>query len=191
MILPIYLYGHSVLRKIGENITPNYPELKKLIADMFDTMYAAKGVGLAAPQVGHAINLFIVDASPYVDDEDDEMSSEEKKALKTFKKVFINTEILEESGTEWKFNEGCLSIPKLREDIVRKPTIKIKYLDEYFKEHTETFVGIAARIIQHEYDHTQGVLFTDKISAFRKKIITKKLSDISKGLVIPNYKYKL
>lgn len=188
MILPIYLYGHPVLRKKGENITPDYPELKKVISDMFDTMYAAKGVGLAAPQVGLSINLFIVDATPFAEDED--ISKEEQEFLSTFKKVFINAKIESEDGKEWAFNEGCLSIPYIREDVIRKPVITITYQDENFQQHTETFSGIAARIIQHEYDHVQGVLFIDRISAFRKKMIAGKLKDIEQGIIVPKYKYK-
>ncbi|GAB4453302.1 MAG: peptide deformylase [Bacteroidia bacterium] len=188
MILPIYLYGHPVLRKRGENITPDYPELKKIISDMYDTMYAAKGVGLAAPQVGLSINLFIVDATPFAEDED--ISKEEQEFLSTFKKVFINAKIESEEGKEWAFNEGCLSIPYIREDVIRKPIITITYQDENFQQHTEIFSGIAARIIQHEYDHVQGILFIDRISAFRKKMIAGKLKDIEQGIVVPKYKYK-
>ncbi len=191
MILPIYLYGNPILRKKGKDISPDYPQLKELINNMFDTMYAAKGVGLAAQQIGLDINLFIVDATPFAEDEEEEISEEEKKQLKTFKKVFINAKIESEEGEEWKFNEGCLSIPYIREDVLRKPIIKISYFDENFQLHNETLDGIAARIIQHEYDHTQGILFVDKISAFRKKMIANKLKDIEKGLVVPKYKYKL
>lgn len=192
MILPIYLYGHPVLRKKGEDITSEYPNLKELINDMFETMYAAKGVGLAAPQVGLSINLFIVDASPFAeDDEDDELTADERKQLENFKKVFINARIESEGGEPWKFNEGCLSIPYIREDVLRKPIIKISYLDENFQSHTDVFDGIVARIIQHEYDHTQGILFVDRISTFRKKMIANKLKDIEKGIVVPKYKYKL
>ena len=192
MILPIYLYGHPVLRTKGKNISKNYPQLQQLIKDMFDTMYAAHGVGLAAPQVGHSINLFIVDASPFAEDEDDKnITPEERKQLSAYKKVFINTQIEKEEGEEWSFNEGCLSLPYIREDVLRKPTITISYLDENFQPHTETVQGIAARIIQHEYDHTQGILFVDRISSFRRKMIAGKLKDIEKGLVVPKYKYKL
>lgn len=195
MILPIYLYGNPVLRKKGQDISPDYPNLNKLIHNMFDTMYAAKGVGLAAPQIGLNINLFIVDATPYADTDDDDdeyaLTPQEREQIKNFKKVFINARIEQEEGKEWKFNEGCLSIPYIREDVLRKFTIKLSYLDENFIPHTEVFDGIIARIIQHEYDHTQGVLFVDRISAFRKKMIANKLKDIEKGLVIPKYKYKL
>lgn len=192
MILPIYLYGNPVLRNKSKDISEDYPHLYQLIHDMFETMYAAKGVGLAAPQVGLNINLFIVDASPFAEDgEEENMSEEEIKKLSSFKKVFINAKIEKEEGNEWKFNEGCLSIPGIREDVMRKPIVTISYLDENFVPHTETFDGIAARIIQHEYDHTQGILFIDKISSFRKKMIAKKLKDIESGLIIPKYKFKL
>src|ERR1043166_7474259 len=143
MILPVVAYGDPVLRKVGAEIDKNYPDLQKLIADMFDTMANAKGVGLAAPQVGKSIRLFIVDGSPFAEDN-------EHPELKEFKKVFINARILEGKGGGWKYNEGCLSIPKIREDVQRKPTIRIKYLDENFVEHEETFTGIPARIIEHE-----------------------------------------
>lgn len=193
MILPIYLYGNPVLRNKGKDISSDYPNLKQLISDMFETMYAAKGVGLAAPQIGLNINLFIVDASPFAEDDedDDTMSDAEREKLSAFKKVFINARIEREEGDEWKFNEGCLSIPGIREDVMRKPIITISYMDENFVPHTETFDGIAARIIQHEYDHTQGILFVDKISSFRKKMIAKKLKDIENGLITPKYKFKL
>lgn len=192
MILPIYLYDHPVLREKGKDITKDYPQLNEIISNMFETMYAAKGVGLAAPQVGLNINLFIVDASPFSEDDDDEeLTKEERTQLQLFKKVFINAKIEKEEGELWKFNEGCLSIPKIREDILRKPIITVSYLDENFNKHTDTLDGIVARIIQHEYDHTQGILFIDKISSFRKKMIANKLNDIKKGLIIPKYKYKL
>jgi peptide deformylase len=192
MILPINLYGNPVLRKKGIDISQDYPNLSDLINNMFETMYAAKGVGLAAPQIGLNINLFVIDASPFADDDDDELTAQEKKELiKYSKKVFINTRIENEEGEEWKFNEGCLSIPYIREDVLRKPIITISYLDENFQPHKETISGIPARIIQHEYDHTQGILFVDRISSFRKKMIAKKLKEIEEGLVIPKYKYKL
>src|ERR1051326_6808560 len=164
MILPITAYGDAVLRKTAADIDRNYPELQKLISDMFDTMANAKGVGLAAPQVGRSIRLFVVDASAFAEDN-------EHPELKDFKKVFINAKILEEKGDEWKYNEGCLSIPKIREDVFRKPTIRIKYLDENFSEHEETFTGIPARIIEHEYDHIEGKLFIDRISPLRRTLL--------------------
>lgn len=197
MVLPIVVYGDPVLRKVAEDIDENYPDLEKLIKDMFDTMYGASGVGLAAPQVGKAIRLFIVDTEPFVTDEDDEdydedeFSPEERKQLKAFKRVFINARIISEEGEPWKFREGCLSIPKIREEVLRKDTITIEYYDEKFKKHTETFDGLIARVIQHEYDHIQGVLFTDKISPFIRKLISGKLSDISKGKISADYKIKV
>ena len=147
-------------------------------------MYHARGVGLAAPQIGLDIRLFIVDASPFDDDEDD------KPELKNFKKVFINAYIIDESGKEWPFNEGCLSIPEIREDVNRLSNIKIKYQDENFVEYTEDYKGILARIIQHEYDHIEGKLFVDKISPIKKRLIAKKLEAITRGMVKPDYKMK-
>jgi len=196
MILPIVLYGDPVLRKVGEQIDKNYEGLTQLIKDMFDTMYQAKGVGLAAPQVGKAIRLFIVDTEPFSepledDEEDEEFTPEQRKELKVFKKVFINPRILEEEGTEWKFNEGCLSIPRIREDVSRKPNIVMEYYDEHFKKHTESYDGVIARVIQHEYDHIEGKLFTDKISPFKRKMISGKLNDIASGKVHADYKIKV
>ncbi|MAP80700.1 MAG: peptide deformylase [Aequorivita sp.] len=188
MILPIVAYGDPVLRKETKEITKDYPNLDKVIENMFETMYAAHGIGLAAPQVNLPIRLFIVDATPFEDDED--LSEEERKFLSTFKKVFINPQIIEESGDEWAFNEGCLSIPDVREDVFRQPNIVIKYQDENFKEHTDSFDGIVARIIQHEYDHIEGVLFTDKLSPLKKRLIKSKLTNISKGKVNIDYRMK-
>lgn len=184
MILPIIAYGDPVLRKMGEDITKDYPHLDDLIADMFETMYHARGVGLAAPQVGLPIRLFIVDASPFDDDEDDQPE------IKNFKRVFINARILEESGREWPFAEGCLSIPEVREDVSRKANVKISYYDEQFNHHEEEYTGVLARVIQHEYDHIEGKLFIDKISPIKKRLIAKKLDAITKGLVRPGYKMK-
>lgn len=194
MVLPIVVYGDPVLRKVCEDITPDYEGLDQLIKDMFETMYAANGVGLAAPQINRAIRLFIVDATPFAEVEEDEESEFTKKELeemKDFKKIFINARILEEDGEEWKFSEGCLSIPKIREDVLRKPTIRIEYLDENFKKHTETYDGVIARVIQHEYDHIEGVLFTDKVSPLKRRLISGKLSDISKGKVSADYKIRV
>ena len=195
MILPIVVYGDPVLRKIGQNIDKNYEGLEQLLKDMFETMYKANGVGLAAPQVGKAIRLFIVDTHPFVDnedsDDDDEFTPEQRKQLKAFKKVFINAKMLNETGKEWKFNEGCLSIPKIREDVNRLPEIELEYYDEQFKKHVEKFDGVIARVIQHEYDHIEGVLFTDKISPFKRKMISGKLNDISKGKINADYKTKV
>jgi peptide deformylase len=195
MILPIVVYGDPVLRKVADDIDKNYPGLDVLIKDMFETMYQANGVGLAAPQVGKAIRLFVIDTHPFVEDDsdedDDEFTPEERKQLKAFKKIFINARITEEEGVEWKFKEGCLSIPKIREDVLRKPNVKIEYYDEKFVKHTEAYDGVIARVIQHEYDHIEGVLFTDKVSPLKRKMISGKLSDISKGKIGADYKIKV
>tara|TARA_R110002020_G_scaffold16085_1_gene56952 strand:- start:524 stop:1111 length:588 start_codon:yes stop_codon:yes gene_type:complete len=188
MILPIVAYGDPVLRKKAAPIAKDFPELDTLVANMFDTMYGASGVGLAAPQIGKAIRLFVVDATPFADDED--LSEEEQTRLKTFKKAFINPEILEETGDEWAFNEGCLSIPGVNEDVFRCPNIKIKYQDLEFNEHFEEFDGLLARVIQHEYDHIEGILFTDKLSSLKKRIIKSKLAGISKGKTNADYRMR-
>jgi peptide deformylase len=188
MILPIIAYGDPVLRKVGDNITKDYPQLDVLLENMWETMYNANGVGLAAPQIGLAIRLFVIDTTPFSEDED--LSETEQKALKGFKKVFINAQIEEEIGEEWTFNEGCLSIPDVREDVKRKDTIKIVYWDENFKEQGQTFDGLLARVIQHEYDHIQGVLFTDKLSTLKKQLIKNKLSNISKGKISIDYRMR-
>lgn len=187
MILPVRAFGDPILRKKCQDIGASYPDLKELIENMFDTMHAANGIGLAAPQVGLDIRLFVVDVSPLAEDEDYEDIAEE---LKDFKKVFINAKILEESGEEWKFNEGCLSIPDVREDVKRKANILIEYYDENFEKHTETFSDIRARVIQHEYDHIEGILFTDHLSALKKKLVKGKLTKISNGDVSTNYKMR-
>lgn len=187
MIYPIVAYGDPVLRKKGADIDENYPDLQQLIDDMFETMYQAGGVGLAAPQIGKPIRLFVVDASGFVDEEDEE---EDDEGLKDFKKVFINAEIIEEAGEDWAFNEGCLSIPEVREDVERAEEITIKYLDRDFNEHIETLDGLKARVVQHEYDHIDGVLFTDYLSPLRKRIIKGRLGNISKGKVSVNYRMR-
>ena len=187
MILPIVAYGTPVLKKKGKDITPEYPAFEQLLENMWETMYEANGVGLAAPQVGIAIRLFIVDASPFADD--DELTEEEQKQLTGFKKVFINPQI-EESGEEWAFNEGCLSIPDIREDVYRQEEIQIRYWDENFKEHTEQYTGLAARVIQHEFDHIEGVLITDKLSPLKKRLIKGKLNNIAKGNIDVDYKMR-
>lgn len=188
MILPIYGYGEAVLRKIGEDISPEYPNLKETISNMYDTMYHACGVGLAAPQVGLAIRLFIVDTTPFADS--DEVSKEEAEQLKDFKRTFINAKIIKEEGEIWGFNEGCLSIPDVREDVFRHEKITVEYVDENFEKKTEIFDGLIARVIQHEYDHIEGILFTDHLSALRKKMIGKKLQNIMEGKARPDYKMK-
>ena len=187
MILPITAYGDPVLRKKAGEISKDYPKLKELLSNMWETMYNANGVGLAAPQVGLPIRIFLVDTTPFSDDED--LSNEEQKALKGFKKVFINAKIVEETGEEWAFNEGCLSIPDIREDVNRKDTIKITYQDENFKLYTETYGGLLARVIQHEYDHIEGILFTDKLSSLKKRLLKSRLEKISKGKI--NIEYKM
>ena len=188
MILPIVAYGDPVLRKVAVAIDATYPDLEKLITNMKETMYNASGVGLAAPQIGKAIRLFLIDASPFA--EDDDLSEEERTVLKSFNKVFINPKILEEEGEEWLFNEGCLSIPEVREDVSRQPKITIEYQDENFTIHTETLEGLAARVFQHEYDHIEGILFTDKLSTLKKRIIKKKLENISKGKISADYRMR-
>jgi peptide deformylase len=183
MILPIVAFGSPILRKMCSDISPDYPEFDTILANMWETMYEANGVGLAAPQVNKGIRLFLIDTTPFFDDD-----VESKEVI--VKKVFINASIIEESGEEWEFNEGCLSIPDLREDVSRKSIIKIKYMDENFKTHTETYDGLTARVIQHEYDHINGILFTDKLTALRKRMIKGKLIDISKGKVKATYKMR-
>jgi len=188
MKLPVIAYGDQVLRKIGEDIDKNYPNLEQLIVDMKETMYHASGVGLAAHQIGKAIRLFVVDTAPF--SEDDELDIKEQEFLKQFNKVFINAQIIEETGEIWAFNEGCLTIPDVREDVFRHDTIKINYFDENFVEHTDIITGIAARVVQHEYDHIEGILFTDKLSSLKKRLLKKKLDNISKGKINVDYKMK-
>lgn len=188
MILPIVAYGDPVLRKVGKDIDKDYPNLKELITNMYETMYNAYGVGLAAPQIGIPIRLFLVDTSPFAEDE--ALTEEEQAQLKGFKRTFINAKIVEEEGDEWAFNEGCLSIPNIREDVFRKPVVKIRYQDQDFNSHEEEFDGLLARVIQHEYDHIEGVLFTDKISSFKKRLIKGKLSNISKGKINIDYRMR-
>ncbi|WP_027001719.1 peptide deformylase [Hugenholtzia roseola] len=177
MIRPIYTYGQPVLRKKAQDI-PNdgSVDIKQLVADMFETMYAAHGVGLAAPQIGLSQRIFVVDAA----------SMEE--GLENFKKVFINPQIIEEKGQKWEFEEGCLSIPDIRERVARQADITIEYYDQDWKHHKESYSGIAARIIQHEYDHIEGILFTDHISTFRKQLLKNKLDKIAKGKVEADYR---
>ena len=182
MKFPIVAYGDPVLRRKATPIEPEeYPHIKELVENMFETMYTARGVGLAAPQVGLSMRLFVVDVSVFADEDPE---------LKGFKRAFINARMLEETGEEWAFNEGCLSIPDIREDVYRKPIVKISYYDESWHHHEEVFSGMTARVIQHEYDHIEGKLFTDKLSPLRKRLIEKKLTDISKGIVDVEYKMK-
>lgn len=188
MILPIRAFGDPILRKMAKDIEPDYPNLKELIDNMFETMESANGIGLAAPQIGLDIRLFVIDVTPLAEDED--YADIKEELIKQGKKVFINAHILEQSGEEWKFNEGCLSIPDIREDVKRQPTIVIEYQDENFVKHTETFSDIRARVIQHEYDHIDGVLFTDHLSPLKKKLVKGKLTKISQGDVSVNYKMR-
>jgi len=181
MILPIVAFGDPVLRKVAEDISADHNGLSELLENMWETMYAAEGVGIAAPQIGKAIRVFVIDASPFAEDEPE---------LEDFKKIFINAEIIEESGEEWAFKEGCLSIPKIRENVKRQETIKIKYQDENFNIFEEEYSGLAARVIQHEYDHIEGVLFTDKINPLKKKLIKGKLNDITKGNIETGYRMR-
>ena len=179
MILPIEAFGSTVLREKCKEISEEYPNLSQLIADMHETMYTASGVGLAAPQINKAIRIFIIDTARFSEDEEND--------IVPLKQVFINPKMLEKKGEEWLFNEGCLSIPDIREDISRKAEIEIEFLDENFKTHSKKFDGLTARVIQHEYDHLEGILFTDKISPLRKKMLKGKLTDISKGKVKVSY----
>ncbi|MBK8845249.1 MAG: peptide deformylase [Bacteroidetes bacterium] len=181
MILPILAYGDPVLKKKATEVKKDYPHLNKIVEDMFETMYSAHGVGLAAPQVGLSIRIFVVDASPF---------SEDDPSVDGFKRVFINPTITEEDGEPWKFNEGCLSIPGIREDVMRMPELTISYMDENFKPCKEHFDGIIARIIQHEFDHLEGVLFVEKISPLRKRLIKNKLEKIASGIASADYKIK-
>ncbi|MES2702393.1 MAG: peptide deformylase [Bacteroidota bacterium] len=187
MILPVVAYGSPVLRKVCEDITPAYPDFEKLLTDMWDTLYNSNGVGLAAPQINRAIRLFIVDTIQIVEDFNDE-DNKKYPNEKPIKQVFINARKLEETGDLWGYNEGCLSIPKVREDIQRTRKVRVSYMDENFVQHEGEFYGITARVIQHEYDHIEGKLFIDYISPLKKRLIKKKLDDISKGKVKTDYR---
>lgn len=188
MILPILAYGNPVLKKKAKNISNDFINLNEFIENMWETMNNANGVGLAAPQVGLSFRIFIVDTSPFADSES--MNKDEFELVSSFKKVFINPVIINETGNKWDFNEGCLSIPEVRADVKRPETILIKYFDEEFNQHQHSFNGIIARVVQHEYDHIEGVLFTDKISALKRKLLKGKLIDISKGKIKTDYKMK-
>jgi peptide deformylase len=182
MSYPIVVYGSPILRKVAKEINKDYSMLNQLIEDMYETLYASEGLGLAAPQIGKSIRLFIIDAAPMVEDD---------PSLEGFKKAFINPKIIEESGDIWAYTEGCLSLPNMREDVNRPGVIRIQYYDSDFKFYDETCDGIKARIIQHEYDHLQGVLLIDRISALRKKLLRGKLNDIAKGKAEAKYKTKV
>lgn len=189
MIFPIVAYGHPVLREVAKDISPDYPGLDKLIEDMWETMYASNGVGLAAPQINKPIRLFVVDSAQIFANMDEEEKGEEQYPdAPGIKQVFINAHIVEEAGEDWPYNEGCLSIPKIREDIYRAEEVTLEYMDEKFEKHTKTFDGVTGRIILHEYDHIEGKLFIDHISPLKRKLLGRKLSDISKGAIKVDYK---
>lgn len=177
MVYPIIAYGHAVLKKQANEIVKDEIDVQQLAEDMFETMYSAQGIGLAAPQIGKSLRMFIADASPLEDEE-----------IGDWKQVFINPEIISETGDDWAFEEGCLSIPNIREDVVRPEKLKINYFDENWVEHTEEFDGMQARIIQHEFDHIEGILFTDHLTAFKKRLLKSKLTNISKGIVKVEYR---
>lgn len=187
MILPVAAYGHPVLRKIAEDITPEYPELQKLIADMWETMYASNGVGIAAPQVTRPVRLFVVDTEQIVEgfDEEDKREFPDEKPIR---QVFINAHKVEDHGEQWAYNEGCLSIPKVREDIMRCQHVTLRWVDENFQPQEGTFSGITARVIQHEYDHIDGKLFIDYLTPLKRRLIKKKLDDISSGKMRTDYR---
>ncbi|WP_319479091.1 peptide deformylase [uncultured Draconibacterium sp.] len=182
MKYPVTVYGDPLLRKKAKTIEKDHPKLDEIIENMWETMYYSDGVGLAAPQVGLSIRLFVIDASSGADEEPE---------LEGFKKVFINPEIIETKGDEWTMNEGCLSLPEIREDVNRPDEVTIKYFDENFEVHTETYKGFAGRVIQHEYDHLEGILFVDYLSPLRKRLLKSKLIAISKGKVRPHYRIKV
>ncbi len=187
MIYPIIPYGDPVLRKVAKDIEPGSIDLITLADDMFETMYAASGVGLAAPQIGKDIRLFVVDGRPMNEGEEDE---DIDTSLIDFKKVFVNPTIIDETGEEWGFEEGCLSIPGIRGEVWRPEYVKIHYYTEHWEEKEEVFEGLAARIIQHEYDHIEGILFTDHLNVVKKRLIKNKLMDITRGKVSVDYKMK-
>jgi len=187
MILPIVAYGNPVLRKVCEDITSGYPDLEKLLADMWDTLYNSNGVGLAAPQINRPIRLFIIDTAQIVDDFNDEDKRKYPGEV-PLKQIFINAHVVEESGDMWNYNEGCLSIPKVREDVARTRKVRLTYLDENFEPQEKEFFGIAARVIQHEYDHIEGKLFIDYLTQLKKRLIKKRLDDVTAGRVRTDYR---
>jgi peptide deformylase len=187
MILPIVGFGHPILRTVAVDIDAEYPMLEKLIADMWDTMYASNGVGLAAPQINRAIRLFVIDSTQIFEGMEEDEKKKYPKDL-GYKQVFINAKIINLFGEEWSYNEGCLSIPKVREDVLRNEEVEIEYFDQHFNKQTQVFNGITARVILHEYDHIEGKLFIDKLPLLKKKLIKSKLTDISKGKVRVDYK---
>ena len=184
MILPIIGYGNPILKITSKDINNSYPNLKQLIDDMYETMYNSKGVGLAAPQIGKSIRLFIIDTAPFLNIDENEI---EGIKVESIKQTFINPVIIQESGDSWSFEEGCLSIPHIREDVKRKSDINIEFYDENFTLNKKSFSGIVARVIQHEYDHIQGILFTDKLTSFKKRLLKNKLNNIEKGNIDIDY----
>ncbi|MGC4231763.1 MAG: peptide deformylase [Niabella sp.] len=188
MILPIVAYGNPVLRKVAEDVEPDYPGLKELIANMWETMYASNGVGLAAPQVNRPIRLFVVDSEQIIENMEDEEERNQYPGDNGIKKVFINAYVKELNGKPWAYNEGCLSIPRIREDVTRPQSVTIEYEDEDFNLHTDTYTGISARVILHEYDHIEGKLFIDHLPALKKKLLKRKLNDIASGKVKVDYR---
>jgi peptide deformylase len=188
MILPIVAYGHPVLRKVSKDIMPGHPGLEKLIEDMWETMYASSGVGLAAPQVNKDIRLFVIDSEQIFRHMEEDGERHEYPDAPGIKQVFINAHLMDLDGEEWLYNEGCLSIPKIREDIYRQETVTLQYRDEKFESHTKTFTGLTARIILHEYDHIEGRLFIDHLSPLKRKLMKGKLNDIARGNIHVDYK---
>ena len=181
MVLPIYLYGHPVLRKVAKDIDKDFENFDTFMTNMWDTMYKTDGIGLAAPQIGKSHRVFVIDADPLSDDFPE---------AKDFKRAFINAKVVKETGLEWSFNEGCLSVPNIREDVKRKPLIEIHYYDQEWNYHEDIFEGAMARVIQHEYDHLEGKLFTDRLSPIRRRLLKSKLIAISKGKTDVKYKFK-
>lgn len=181
MILPVYAFGQPVLKKVAASISKDYENLHELIENMWETMYAAHGVGIAAPQIGLSIRLFVIDSIQIM---------EEDKKSEGIKKVFINAKVVDETGDLWPYEEGCLSIPEIRGDVERPQKVRIQYQDENFNPHDEIYEGINARIIQHEYDHIEGILFTEKLKPLKKKLIQRKLNDIKSGKIQADYKIK-
>lgn len=180
MIYPVTVFGDPILRKKAGPITKDFEDLKGFIQNMFETMYSSDGVGLAAPQVGQSVRIFILDTTT---DEEDEPAG--------IKKAFINPEIIEKSGDEWVLNEGCLSLPEIREDVLRPETVRIRYFDEDFNEHEEIYCGFSSRVIQHEYDHLEGIMFVDYLTPLKRRILKSKLTAISKGKIQPKYRIKV
>lgn len=187
MILPIVAYGSPILRKVCDDITPDFNGLEKLVADMWETMYNSNGVGLAAPQINKGIRLFVIDSEQIFENQDEDEKGEYPDEP-GFKGVFINAKIVALDGKEWNYNEGCLSIPKIREDILRNESVTMSYVDENFEDHTTTFIGLTARIILHEYDHIEGKLFIDRIKPLKRTLLKRKLDDISKGKINVDYR---